>query len=123
MQLRFVVWEFVRLMVQLEDNLKKNPHDKDLKSLYQQWDDIWLDLDRKLVNEGHDNPDRFAHLMMEQEVVCEDVSGHDLQLVIALLTEVVQTISQSLMHIDDEEEMTNLSYERDNLQNWITRHK
>ena len=110
-------------MVRLEESLKIHPKDKELKSLYQQWDDIWLDLDRKLVNEGHDNPEKFAHLMMEQEVVCDDVSASERQLVIRLLGEVVKEISNRLMHTDDEEEMTNLAYERDNLQHWITRHK
>ena len=114
-ELRFTVWQFVRLMVQLEkstENAKSGP----LRTLYEGWEDIWVDLDARLVDLGKHDPDAFADLMMDQEVICNDVSKDDCALVVEQLALAVTEIKSLLNESEDEETVEDLSFERDELQ-------
>ncbi|RED49111.1 hypothetical protein [Aestuariispira insulae] len=114
-ELRFTVWQFVRLMVQLEksiENVKTGP----LRTLYDGWEDIWVDLDARLVDLGKHDPEAFAELMMDQEVVCNDVSKDDSALVAEQLALAVNEIKGLLKETDDQETVEDLSFERDELQ-------
>jgi hypothetical protein len=112
--LRFTVWQFVRLMVQLEDSLgdiKTGPH----KSLYDRWENIWVDLDAQLLDLGRTDPDGFADLMMEQEVVCEQLSDGEIGIVITELEKVIKNLKNQLSQTENDEEVENFTFERDEL--------
>ena len=112
--LRFVVWQFVRLMVQLEESVKagKSP---DLKRLYSQWEDVWVDLDARLVDLGRKDGEAFAELMMNQEVVCETTNAGDRELVCSELSKVVDSLAAELAGTEDEQTVEDLSFEREEL--------
>lgn len=111
------VWQFVRLMVRMEESLKAHGGGRGtaLKALYDRWEDIWVDLDARLVDLGREDPDGFADLMMDQEVVLEDVSESDRLLVRAELEKVVTQLKSALTRTDDPGEVEDLSFERDEL--------
>jgi hypothetical protein len=111
------VWQFVRLMVRMEESLKAHGGGRgtQLKALYDRWEDLWVDLDARLVDLGREDPDGFADLMMEQEVVLEEVSEAERALVRAELEKVVAQIKSALARTDDPGEVEDLSFERDEL--------
>lgn len=113
-EIRFAVWQFVRVMVRLEDSLKSDKSDA-LKALYDGWEDIWVDLDAQLIDLSKHDPEGFADLMMDQEVICEDVSEAECLLVADELHKVVEDIKALLTKAEDEETVEDLSFERDEL--------
>jgi len=118
-ELRFTVWQFVRLMVQLEKAVEADKNSPAGK-LYNDWEDIWVDLDAQLVDLGKHDPEAFADLMMDQEVVCNDVSKNDCEVVTEQLIAAVAEIKNLLAETDDQEQVEDFSFERDELQDLIT---
>ncbi len=72
-ELRLVVWQFVRIMVQLE-TVSRVRGDKRGPSIYRDWRSAWIEVDRTLDRLGKTDADAFSDLMMNQEVVlrCRD---------------------------------------------------
>jgi len=64
MRLEIPVWQFVRVMVALEDADAK-------RGLYDEWRGAWQEVDRELERLRIEDPEGFAELMMEQQVVLE----------------------------------------------------
>ena len=62
MDLRIPVWQFVRIMVELEGRTNSG-------AVYNEWRDAWSELDARLSELGESDATAFADLMMEQEVV------------------------------------------------------
>lgn len=74
-ELRIVVWQFVRIMVQLETVSRARGRAK-APSVYKDWRPAWTEIDRTLTRLGDSDADAFSDLMMNQEVVlrCRDRS-------------------------------------------------
>ena len=111
------VWQFVRLMVGMEESLSSHGGGRGsaLKTLYDKWEDVWVDLDAKLVDLGKSDMDSFANLMMEQEVVLEDVTAGERALMVQELEKVLRQIKARLAKTDDPGDVEDLSFERDEL--------
>jgi len=65
-ELRIVVWQFVRIMVQLEAEAGRR---KRRASVYDDWREAWEELDARLTDLGKKDVAAYSNLMMEQEVV------------------------------------------------------
>ncbi len=116
--LRLDVWQFVRLMVQLEETLEKTPGQGKgtaHRALFERWEDIWVDLDARLVDLGQHDMDAFADLMMNQEVVLDDLSQGECRLIGGEMEKVVRTIVFRLKATEDPGDVEDLSFERDEL--------
>ena len=117
------VWQFVRLMVQMEETLKRAGFEPRsgkggggaLKSLYDLWEDLWVDLDAQLVDLGRRDPEAFADLMMDQEVVLENPPAGARGLVADELSKVVDALKRQLARTEDPAQVEDLSFERDEL--------
>ena len=74
-EIRLVIWQFVRIMVQLETVTKIRGSSRG-PSIYQDWRSSWTEIDRTLERLGKTDNQAFADLMMNQEVVlkCRDRS-------------------------------------------------
>lgn len=72
-EIRLVVWQFVRVMVQLETVTKVRGRSRG-PSIYQDWRGSWTEIDRTLERLGKTDSEAFSDLMMNQEVVlkCRD---------------------------------------------------
>lgn len=70
-EVRFTVWQFVRLMVYLEDHSEDNAEAAVLSA----WSDVWARLDKDLARLSESDMDAYAEMMMEQEVVIEDATA------------------------------------------------
>lgn len=111
------VWQFVRLMVGMEETLASHGggHGSAIKRLYDKWEDIWVDLDAQLVDLGKKSPDAFADLMMDQEVVLEEISPAEQAIVKGELEKVLKQIKATLSTAEDPVVVDDLSFERDEL--------
>ena len=120
--IRLDVWQFVRLMVQLEETLAAAPgggKGSALSRLFERWEDVWVDLDARLVDLGQHDMDGFADLMMNQEVVLDAVTDAERRLIAGELEKVVRSIAGRLSVADDPGDVEDLSFERDALRDRI----
>ena len=95
-EIRIVVWQFVRIMVQLEtESARRKPRGGAAKtSLYESWQEAWEELDTKLTDLGKRDHRAYSNLMMDQEVVLECATAAD-------LAEVVQTVDRIIKRLGD----------------------
>jgi len=89
-ELRFTVWQFVRLMVHIEEHA--NPP-KSFTALLAAWGGIWQPLDTDLAELAERDFEAYSELMMDQEVVIEDATSEQ--------AHVAQQASDEIMAIMD----------------------
>ena len=111
----FTVWQFVRVMVRLEESSRSRgnrPRDQ----LYAGWRDAWREVDQELTRLGKDDPDGFADLMMEHEVVLACPSKFQLNQVVQVIEEVASQLSKSIAaKAGGPEQLRHLKFERTEL--------
>jgi hypothetical protein len=95
-EIRVVVWQFVRIMVQLEtESTRRKPRSGGGRSsLYESWQEAWEELDTKLTDLGKRDHRAYSNLMMDQEVVLECTNAAD-------LAEVLQTVDRVIKRLGD----------------------
>lgn len=110
----FRVWQFVRIMVRLEETAKtrgRSPRDR----LYREWRASWDEVDRALTRLGGSDADAFADLMMDHDVVLqcsEDQKGRLAQ----VIDEVVAQLSKAIAAREGSaEQLRHLRFERTEL--------
>ena len=110
-------WQFVRLMAGMEKTLNAHGGGRGsaVKRFYDTWEDLWVDLDARLIDLARRNPDAFAHLMMDQEVVLEGVGVAERAIVKSEFEKVLRRIKAELARTDDPGAVEDLSFERDEL--------
>jgi uncharacterized protein YecE (DUF72 family) len=92
-KISLVVWQFVRLMVFLEEDRKKG---KDRKALYQDWQGDWQVMDAELERLREKDFEAFSVLMMEQQVIFESVAEHRVGTLRQVLAEVIVQLEAAL---------------------------
>ena len=94
-EIRVVVWQFVRIMVQLEtESTRRKPRSGGSSSVYESWHEAWEELDIKLTDLGKRDHRAYSNLMMDQEVVLECANAAD-------LAEVLQTVDRVIKRLGD----------------------
>ena len=109
--LRFVVWQFVRIMVQLENSSRARGQ-KNASTLYSYWRPAWQEIDNRLTETGKSDANAFSDLMMEQEVVLElynSQSSRDTRLAIDKVLKLINSEIQA--HENKSQERNNLRFE------------
>ena len=112
----FTVWQFVRIMVRLEESARlrgQRPRDQ----LYQRWQASWREIDEELTQFGKSDPDGFATLMMDHDVVVSCQATSQLNQVVRVIEEVIQQLSKSITTKDgNAEQLRHLRFERGELE-------
>ena len=60
------VWQFVRIMVTLEESARRG---RRAGATYTAWRNVWRELDQRLTELGKSNAAAFSEMMMEQQVI------------------------------------------------------
>lgn len=121
-EIRMPVWQFVRLMVQVEESLKEfKGRNKPplLKDLYDAWDDTWLELDQRLGELGRDDPDAFAELMMRQDVVLTDATPRRVKTAAQEIRKVLKSMKAVLKSEKDPQAKEDLTFEIEELEDLL----
>ena len=103
MELRFTVWQFVRLMVRLEQY-----PDARLDA----WGNMWNDMDADLTALAESDPDSYGETMMDKEVVMEDATPDQALAAKLALEAVMDEIDQAIETESDAELLLSLKFER-----------
>jgi len=121
-EIRMPVWQFVRLMVQVEESLKAAKRGRKppaLKDLYDTWDDTWLELDQRLGELGKNDPDAFAELMMRQDVVLTDATPRRVKAAVGEIRKVLTSMRAALKQEKDAQAKEDLSFEIEELEDLL----
>jgi hypothetical protein len=110
MVLRFTVWQFVRLMVHLEDH--KSTLSKPQVQLYDAWADVWTPLDQDLAQLAANDPDAYSDMMMDQDVVIEDAPSSQAETARTTLEAVIEAMDAEIADTDDLDLIESLKFER-----------
>lgn len=92
MRIVFDTWQFVRIMVRLEETRQA---DKARRELWNAWSDDWLKLDKQLENLRESSFEAFSTVMMDQEVIFDPVDRSVVTTVAELAREVIGAIRQA----------------------------
>jgi hypothetical protein len=90
MRIAFTTWQFVRVMVRLEETRRDAA---DRRVLYREWQADWSVLDAELERLRDADFDAFSELMMEREVVFEGVAPATARTVAAVADEVAAQLA------------------------------
>jgi DNA-binding transcriptional regulator YbjK len=85
----FSTWQFVRLMVRLEETSGRHPA---RERLYEKWRQDWTQLDAELERLRAENFSAFSELMMEHDVTFDEVDGADLAIAADTIDEVASLL-------------------------------
>ena len=88
-ELRITVWQFVRIMVSLEDRRTR-------PMVYEDWKPAWKELDGELGRLARDDHAAYSELMMNQEVVLQLSSDKRRGEVRAAIERVMQRMKKEL---------------------------
>lgn len=90
-RIAFATWQFVRLMVRLEESRRQSG---ERRSLYDAWRADWETLDGELERLRRDDFGAFSELMVDKEVVFDSVKTHHVETVAMLLAEVADQLAR-----------------------------
>jgi len=112
-QLRFTVWQFVRLMVHLEDRqtAKSGPRPEEA-ALLKAWAAIWSPLDQDLARLAESDTDAYSDMMMDQDVVIEDATPAEVLTAKAALEAVVKEMDLAIKRGGETALLDSLNFER-----------
>ncbi|HEX9647273.1 MAG TPA: hypothetical protein VGB88_07220 [Alphaproteobacteria bacterium] len=106
------VWQFVRLMVELEARARA----RRAGAAYRAWREAWQELDRRLAELGTSDPAAYAELMMGQQVMLETPSPAELADAISALDAVIAQLAESIARGKvGARRLADLRFERDEL--------
>ena len=91
MQISLVTWQFVRLMVYLENHPGLG-RSNDLPALGDAWRDLWQPIDAELAELSESDFESYADMMMGQNVVIEAVAPAH----VAACAQALQAIAKDL---------------------------
>lgn len=123
MRLEFAVWQFVRIMVRLEEqSAKKRGFAR--TSVFGAWRDRWKELDKRLSKLGQADAEGFSDLMMRQKVVIEDATAAQRAEVARVIVEVIEQLKAEIdKSAGDESRASDLRYEKKELEGLRSRLK
>ena len=104
------VWQFVRLMVKIEETQDKYG-DVNLRKLYSEWEDFWADLDARLLDAGNRSREEFANMMMHQEVVMHRIDDIQIALIRREFTALIKILQKRASQTKLKEDKRNINYE------------
>ncbi len=120
-EVRLVVWQFVRVMVQL-DKAARARGKQGAPSLYGAWRPAWQEIDRRLTQVGQTDAAEFSDLMMEQEVVLQCRNRAQLNELVRAVDNVVNQLKTKIKAVTgDARQITDLRFERTELET-LSRH-
>ena len=115
-ELRLAVWQFVRVMVQLEAASRARGR-QSAPSLYGAWRPAWQEIDRRLTEVGKTDAAAFSELMMEQEVVLQCRNRAQMNELTRTLENVVNQLkAETKAASGDARRLTDLRFERTELE-------
>ena len=118
LELNVDVWQFVRIMVELEEGRpinKKVSKSFRASPVYLDWRKTWETLDRQLEGLSKTNHSAFSDLMMEEQVLLQVRSKAQLNEVISAIERVIRRIGHLQKNSDSPDQLESFRFEKKRL--------
>lgn len=106
-------------MVQVDETLVSRPNPA-VDSIRSTWEDIWLDIDARLEELGRKNPDDFASMMMDQDVVLTGMTPALQTAIAGELAQVVRAMQMTRRSTKEQQVKDDLTFEIQELNDVLT---
>lgn len=97
-------------MVQVDETLAARPNPA-VDSIRTTWEDIWLDIDARLDELGRKDPDAFASMMMDQDVLLTGLTPALQTAIAGELAQVVRTMQTVRRSTKEQQVKDDLTFE------------
>ena len=114
MKIELTIWQFVRLMVFLEEH-PDTGEDDDLPPLLEAWSDAWQEVDKKLEELSGDDFEAYADMMMDESVTMDDVASYHALSAASALIKIAEMMQDVIESGADEESKESLEFEKSEL--------
>lgn len=114
MKIELTIWQFVRLMVFIEEH-PDTGGGNGLAPLLQEWHDIWQAVDQDLEDLADNDFEAYADMMMDESVVIDDVASNHAIAAADALAEIAKMMQGIIDAGTDEENKENLEFEKSEL--------
>lgn len=114
MKLEIGVWQFVRIMVELEDRAKG--YKRVRASVHDDWREVWKELDNRLTELREKDEAAYSDLMMNQNVVLDYRGPAQLREVGEALARIVETMRTEIDRSGPSDRVKDLRFEARELQ-------
>lgn len=109
MHIIFTVWQFVRVMVYLEE--AANPT-SDQQALSEAWGEVWAELDQQLSQLAEDDFDAYSAMMMDQDLIIDDATPDQIETAKGVIEKVMKQLDALQEEGGDDEYLQSLKFER-----------
>lgn len=109
MHISFTVWQFVRVMVYLEE--AANPT-SDQQALSKAWGEVWAELDQQLSQLAEDDFDAYSAMMMDQDLIIDDATPGQIETAKGVIEKVMKQLDALQEEGGDDEYLQSLKFER-----------
>ena len=109
MHISFTVWQFVRVMVYLEEVPAPSSNQQ---ALLKDWNEIWKELDQQLSQLAEDDFDAYSAMMMDQDLVIDDATTEQIETAKGAIEKVMAQLDALQKEGGDDEYMQSLKFER-----------
>lgn len=109
MHISFTVWQFVRVMVYLEEVPAPSSNQQ---ALLKDWNEIWKELDQQLSQLAEDDFDAYSAMMMDQDLVIDDATTEQIETAKGAIEKVMAQLDALQTEGGDDEYMQSLKFER-----------
>ncbi len=114
MKIELTIWQFVRLMVFLEEH-PDTGGDGDLPPLLDAWSDAWQEVDKNLEDLSEDDFEAYADMMMDENVTIDDVASSHALSAADTLVKISEMMQAVIENGADEESKESLEFEKSEL--------
>lgn len=113
--LEFTIWEFVRIMVALEDEGADS-------EFYQTRSNVWDEVDEELGRLAEEDPDGFSEMMMDHQITIEKVGQKEMKDIIRGVEIALEAIKGAEADgPEDKDRAIGLSFEKKELKGLLKR--
>lgn len=109
MKLEIGTWQFVRIMVELEDRQKGQKRTR--ASVYDDWQEPWEELDNRLTELGESDQAAYSDLMMNQNVVLDCRGPAQLRELGDVLVRIIETMRAKIDRGGPNDRLKDLGFE------------
>lgn len=114
MKIELTVWQFVRLMVFLEQHPQTGAGDE-LAPLLEVWSDVWINVDKDLEELSENDFEAYADMMMDKTVTIDDVASAHALCTADTLVKIAGMMREVIESGNEEESRESLEFETSEL--------
>ena len=108
------IWQFVRIMVEAEENPNGAP-------LLKEYKETWADVDSTLNELAQKDMEEYSNVMMENQIIITDLKRENADIMMEMASAVIERMTNMIDEIEDENHpiLDDLAFEIQGLEQFV----